>query len=92
MSSHGVPCGSCGAVSAYDAGCPDCRVPAEDPMTPADLLRAARLSRGLTQADAAHLAGVPLRTLQNWEIGHREPPDYVLAAAIERLTQSERGT
>lgn len=31
MSAHDIPCGSCGAVTAYDRGCPECRVPPDRP-------------------------------------------------------------
>jgi transcriptional regulator with XRE-family HTH domain len=32
-----------------------------------------RQAKGWTQAQAAQAAGVPFRTLQNWEAGSREP-------------------
>lgn len=54
-------------------------------MTPAEQLKAARACGRLSQAKAAECIGVPLRTYQNWEIGHRLPPDYVLQLALERL-------
>lgn len=54
-------------------------------MTPAEQLKAARATARLSQSRAAELIGVPVRTYQNWEIGHRNPPDYVLRLALERL-------
>jgi DNA-binding transcriptional regulator YiaG len=85
MSVHDIPCGACGAVGAYDQGCPECRVPPEEPLTPGEQLQMARRLRGLSQSKAAALIGVPVRTYQNWEIGYRRPPDYVLRLALERL-------
>lgn len=49
-------------------------------------LQAARKARGLSQSQAAIVAGVPVKTLQNWEIGHRTPPAYTLQAALDKLT------
>lgn len=37
-------------------------------------LRAARVNRGMKQADAARSIGVSSRTIYNWEIGNRFPP------------------
>ena len=37
-------------------------------------LRAARVNRGMKQADAARSIGVSSRTICNWEIGKRFPP------------------
>ena len=37
-------------------------------------LRAARVNRGMKQADAARSIGVSSRTIYNWEIGKRYPP------------------
>lgn len=57
-------------------------------MTAAEQLRAARNASGLSQSQAARLTGIPVRTLQNWESGHRKPPDYVLQSVLARLTPS----
>lgn len=37
-------------------------------------LQALRLERGLSQSQLAQLAGVPFRSLQNYEQGHRPTP------------------
>lgn len=50
-------------------------------------LKAARLNAGLTQKQAAERCGVPFRTYQNWEYGTRKPPEYVLAAILEKLKE-----
>jgi len=36
-------------------------------------LQRLRMAKGLTQSQLAAVAGVPLKSLQNWEIDHREP-------------------
>lgn len=59
-------------------------------MTPAEQIKAARKAARLTQAEAAERIAVPLRTYQNWEIGHRAPPDYVLRLALDRLESTPR--
>ena len=42
-------------------------------------LKSYRARHGFTQAQAAALLGVSLRTWQNWEIARNRPPDYALA-------------
>lgn len=48
-------------------------------MTPSDL-KSWRAALGLSQAGAAEALGVPVRTLQNWEIGR--PIQYPLLLAL----------
>ena len=59
-------------------------------MTPAEQLKAARAAAGLTQRQAAERSGVPLRTLEQWEIGRRRPPGYVLRLTLDRLASTDR--
>lgn len=40
-------------------------------------IKSLRQRTGLTQAKFAERLKIPSRTLQNWEIGHRECPLYV---------------
>jgi transcriptional regulator with XRE-family HTH domain len=48
----------------------------------AENLKRLRAAAGLTQATFAEAAGLPLRTVQNWEQGHREPRlDMILPLA-----------
>jgi transcriptional regulator with XRE-family HTH domain len=42
-------------------------------MTFGEALKRFRERAGLTQAALAERAGLPLRSVQNWEISHREP-------------------
>lgn len=37
-----------------------------------------RLSTGLSQSKFAEYFGLPIRTLQEWEQGRRNPPEYLL--------------
>ena len=37
-----------------------------------------RLSTGLSQSKFAEYFGLPIRTLQEWEQGRRNPPSYLL--------------
>lgn len=37
-----------------------------------------RTRLGLTQSEFAEKYNIPIRTIQNWECGHRECPQYVL--------------
>lgn len=41
-------------------------------------IRALRTSAGLTQQQFADLFGIPKRTIENWEGGKRQPPDYLV--------------
>jgi DNA-binding transcriptional regulator YiaG len=60
-------------------------------MTPADL-KTRREQLGLSQAGFARVLGVSVRSLQNWEQGHRGIPRFT-ADGIERaLTRLERRT
>lgn len=44
---------------------------------------------GLTQTALAESFGIPLRTVQDWHSGRRNPPDYVVNM-IDRLLIIER--
>ena len=51
----------------------------------ADMLREARERAGLTQQALAERTGLPLRSIQNWEQGHRVPRLPVLLALARAL-------
>lgn len=53
-------------------------------------IKEAREFSGLTQPEVEEEFGVPVRTLQNWESGIRQPPDYVEAYLVEKLTQLKK--
>lgn len=52
--------------------------------TIADKIRKWRSDKGLSQSQAAKELGVPVKTLQNWEIGRREPNTKTLISLLER--------
>lgn len=37
-----------------------------------------RTSMGMTQTEFGNLFGIPLRSIQNWELEIRKPPEYVV--------------
>lgn len=47
-------------------------------------IKTIRLRTHLSQASFAEKYAIPVRTLQNWEVGHRNPPDYVIQM-LDRL-------
>lgn len=50
-------------------------------------IKEAREFSGLTQVEVEEEFGIPVRSLQNWESGIRQAPDYVEAYLVEKLTQ-----
>ena len=40
---------------------------------------------GYTQAQFGALFGIPMRTIQDWELGYRTPPEYVINMIEELL-------
>ena len=54
-------------------------------------IKEARLAAGLTQEGLSKELGIPIRTIQDWESGRRNPPDYVerlIVAELERRTNN----
>ena len=79
---------SLGSVVAYEALC-------RKPENVVSFVSLGCLSNKLSQAEAAKLfqeAGLPisLRTLQNWEIGHRTPTALAAYALVEFLEKNPR--
>lgn len=52
-----------------------------------DEVKKARKEASLTQAKMNQIMKVPLRTIQSWEAGDREPPEYVQILVLEKLEQ-----
>lgn len=48
-------------------------------------LKEARLAAGLTQKSMSDKTRIPMRTIGDWETGHRRPSDWVAALVIEKL-------
>ena len=44
-----------------------------------------RTKTGLSQSKFAALVGIPVKTIQNWEINKRTPPDYVISLIEYKL-------
>ena len=45
-----------------------------------------RAETGLTQKAFSDVYGIPLRTIENWESGVRNPPEYVVELLRYRIT------
>ncbi|MDD3184165.1 MAG: transcriptional regulator [Anaerostipes sp.] len=43
-----------------------------------DQVRMLRESTGMNRKEFCTYFGIPYRTMTEWELGHRKPPDYVL--------------
>lgn len=50
-------------------------------------IKEARLAAGLTQKSMSEKTGIPMRTIGDWETGHRRPSDWVAALVIEKLNR-----
>lgn len=48
-------------------------------------IREIRESTGLSQGKFCEKLGIPVRTLQKWEIGERSCPDYVVELVAYRV-------
>ncbi len=44
-----------------------------------------RKRTGYTQTQFGALFGIPMRTIQDWELGYRTPPEYVINMIEELL-------
>ena len=52
-------------------------------------IRELRKQHGLTQQGLADLIGIPKRTIESWEIGNREPAEYIVNLIQFRLEHEE---
>lgn len=48
-------------------------------------IRELREKTGMSQSKFAYMFGIPLNTLQRWEINYRKPPEYVIGMITELL-------
>ena len=48
-------------------------------------LKEARLAAGLTQKSMSDITKIPMRTIGDWETGHRCPPEWAELLVIEKL-------
>ena len=57
-------------------------------MSNSERVKAMRKESGLSQANYSSMFNIPTRTLQDWEHGKRNPPDYVVDM-MEKILSSE---
>ena len=48
-----------------------------------------RKATGMTQKTFSEYLGIPCRTIQNWEIGNRKCPEYLVALNRYKLEQEK---
>ncbi len=53
-------------------------------------LKRFRAEHGLTQVQAAEQLGIPLRTLQNWEISRNVPRGFALKVLLSELSSGKQ--
>lgn len=54
-------------------------------------IKEARQAAGLTQKRMSELLLIPLRTIENWESGKREPPLWAENLIVEKLQRLNQG-
>lgn len=54
-------------------------------MNTRDSLIRLRTSTGMTRKEFCEYFGIPYRTLQDWELGNRTMPDYLLRLMIYKI-------
>lgn len=52
-------------------------------------LAALRISCGMNRRQFAEYFGIPYRTLQDWELGNRHMPDYLLSLMQYKITKEK---
>lgn len=65
------------------------RVPKKEKKAFAAVLKAWREERKLTQAEAARVLEVPIKTLQNWESARTKPQGFAHTAILHILERSQ---
>ena len=48
-------------------------------------IRSIRHAANLTQKQLSDMLGIPLRTIEDWDSGRRNPPEYVTSLIIFKL-------
>ncbi len=57
----------------------------EKQLTSGQQLRALRARTGMNRRVFAEYFGIPYRTMQDWELGNREMPEYLLRLIIYKV-------
>ena len=59
-------------------------------MNTQDTLIKLRTSTGMTRKEFCQYFGIPYRTLQDWELGNRTMPDYLLRLMIYKINRTRK--
>lgn len=54
-------------------------------MTKENEFKAARKRLGMTQRELSELLDIPKRTIEDWEGGRRNPPEWVKKLVLEKM-------
>ena len=57
-------------------------------MSASEKIRELRKTTGLSQTAFGEKYGIPMRTIQNWENGVNDPPDYLIGL-LERAVRED---
>ena len=52
-------------------------------------IKEARESRGWSRAELARRLGAPIRTLEDWEAGRRNPPEWIEKIVVEKIKRMD---
>ena len=63
----------------------------EDEMNSRDYLLELRESTGMTRTEFCKYFEIPYRTLQDWELGNRKMPEYLLRLIAYKIKMEELG-
>lgn len=55
-------------------------------------IKEARLAAGLSQAKMSEILGIPIRTIENWESGRRNPPKWAKKLIVKELERIAKET
>lgn len=53
-------------------------------------IKEARVAAGLSQQRMSDVMGIPRRTIENWEAGVNDPPEYVERLVIQELERLKK--
>ncbi len=56
-----------------------------DDLTNGEKIKLARTGKGLSRPDVYRYIGIPVRTLEDWELDKHQPSDWETALIIEKI-------
>lgn len=65
------------------------KIRAEVNMEVAEKIRTLRQQTGMNRKDFSEHLGIPLRTMEDWELGRRTPPEYIPRLIAYQLKYEE---